>query len=192
MQNDYIRFDEVDDVLASLRLLAELGPKLSSEAWSWKWAIIAAHNGLQGALVCALSGTAGVGALDEHSASAMLDWLEKHSGDPPKERLASFNTLVERGCSSERMSYLGGAPLSLSRQQTKDLRRLNDNFRNNFAHFTPKGWSIERVGLPRIILAAVDAIQHLMKQPQVAYKLEEAQRCDLEQSLASINNVLRS
>ena len=122
----------------------------------------------------------------------MLDWLEKHSGDPPKERLADFNTLIKWGCNSQRMSYLGGVPLSLSDQQRKDLRRLNDEFRNNFAHFTPKGWSIERVGLPRIILTAVDAIHHLMTQPQVAYRLEEAQRCDLEQNLASINIVLRS
>jgi hypothetical protein len=39
---------------------------------------------------------------------------------------------------------------------------LNDEFRNRFSHFTPTGWSIEEAGLPRIVLTAIDAAEHLM------------------------------
>ena len=49
------------------------------------------------------------------------------------------------------MKEFGGAPLQTTQEQDKDFRRLN-NLRTNFAHFTPKGWSIESVGLPRIVL----------------------------------------
>ncbi|HXG79782.1 MAG TPA: hypothetical protein VNJ31_10660, partial [Methyloceanibacter sp.] len=191
MSDNYIHFDEIDDVLASVRLLAQLVPKLPTDPWAWKWVIIAAHNALQGALVCALSGPAGVGALEKQSAGAVLDWFEKRTGNPPKKRLADFNTLVARGCNAERMSYLGAIPLCLDSQQRKDLRRLNDEFRNNFMHFTPKGWSIERIGLPRIILTAVGAIGHLMSQPQVIYKLDDTQRHDMEDNLAMIARALQ-
>ena len=80
----------------------------------------------------------------------------------PKERLASFNDLVDRGCDPERMSYLGGEALNLSESQRADLRKLNDELRNQFSHFKPMGWSIETAGLPRIILTAIDSAVHLM------------------------------
>ncbi|MCJ7598479.1 MAG: hypothetical protein MUO41_07610 [Methyloceanibacter sp.] len=89
------------------------------------------------------------------------------------------------------MSYLGGISLSLDMQQKQDIRRLNDEFRNNFSHFTPKGWSIERIGLPRIVANALDAVAHLMRQPQVAYKLDEQQTRELEKNLASIRIALQ-
>jgi len=36
--------------------------------------------------------------------------------------------------------------------------RLNE-YRNEFIHFTPKGWSLEMGGLPRVCLDALDLIQ---------------------------------
>jgi hypothetical protein len=55
--------------------------------------------------------------------------------------------------------------------QTRDVRRLHREFRNEFAHFVPKGWSIEKAGLPRIIRAALDTTEMLMAHPRVVRKL---------------------
>src|SRR4051794_37959904 len=69
----YLRTDEIADVVAALDLLGAVSPLLLRHPPLWKWLIIAAHNALQGAMVCALSGTAGVGALDNRSRNAVLE-----------------------------------------------------------------------------------------------------------------------
>jgi len=61
----------------------------------------------------------------------------------------------------------------LTRQQCRDIRRLHREFRNNFVHFIPTGWGIEKVGLPRIIGAALDVVEDLMNRRQVTYRMEE-------------------
>ena len=55
-------------------------------------------------------------------------------------------------------------PLVLTGQQCRDIRRLHREFRNNFVHFIPTGWGIEKVGLPRIVGAALDVVEDLMNE----------------------------
>jgi len=85
----------------------------------------------------------------------------------PSEWLASFDELLKR-CRKE----LG---LALEPQQLRDICRLHKHFRNDFAHFTPKGWSIEKEGLPRLIGAALDAVDDLEHFPLVLNR-EDSQR----------------
>jgi hypothetical protein len=54
-----------------------------------------------------------------------------------------------------------GPPLKLSATQIKDLHKLH-YFRNQFAHYAPKGWGIEKEGLPRIVLTASETAERLM------------------------------
>ena len=75
MTEGWVRFDQYEDVLASTDLLALVAPSLREQPSSWKWMIIAAHNGLQGALVCAIRDTSGTNVLKERSAKAKLTWL---------------------------------------------------------------------------------------------------------------------
>jgi hypothetical protein len=67
MSKDFVRVDQIEDVLSSLDLLTLVLPLTRKQASYWKWAIIAAHCGFQGAMVCALAGTSGMGGLDEAS-----------------------------------------------------------------------------------------------------------------------------
>ena len=60
----------------------------------------------------------------------------------------------------------------LTYQQRRDIRRLHREFRNNFIHFIPQGWSIEKVVLPRIIRAALDAAEALMRRDYVTRLLD--------------------
>src|SRR5262249_8675077 len=91
------------------------------------------------------------------------------------EWLANFHTLLSRcTCGSKPL-------LVLSPEQRKDIERLHDHFRNDFAHFIPRSWSIEKAGLPGIMRAALNAVESLRNpwgrlcEPQLA-RLEQAMR----------------
>ena len=81
-------FNEYEDVLASTDLLAIVAPGLRKQPSNWKWMILAAHNGLQGALVCAIQDTSATNILNKDSETKMLNYLEKLDGDQPQEFLA--------------------------------------------------------------------------------------------------------
>src|SRR5215469_805667 len=129
--SDYIRFDEIEDVVVSAELVAHLAPLLDTHPSYWKWVIVAAHNAMQGAMVCALADSTGTSVLDE-SAKKVLDWHNAGMrGDPPDENLASFRRLLNR-CTS------GPEPLlRLTPQQCQDITQLHDHLRNKFTHFLP-------------------------------------------------------
>ena len=182
MASRYIRFDEVEDVLSSLGLLALCAPLVREEPSYWKWAIISAHAALQGAMVCALHDTSGLSVLDKQSARGMREWFDKKIETPPNEKLAHFNTLLQRCCESQ--------PLALSKAQLKDIKRLHEQFRNSFTHFVPQGWSIEKAGLPRIVGAAVDVTERLMAYPNVVHKLSGNKKRRFESYLGTIRTQL--
>jgi hypothetical protein len=183
-ENDYVRFDEREDVVASMDLLKVVAPLLRERPHFWKWMIVGAQSALQGAMVCALVDTTGTSVLRKQSAAEMLQWLEDRSenpGKPPIEWLASFGVLLDK-CVD--------AGLELTAKQREDINRLHNYFRNNFMHFTPKGWSIEKAGLPRIIGAALDATERLMAVPKVAIHLDAVQQQRLQTAFASVRESL--
>src|SRR6266852_1734859 len=166
MMHGYIRYDEIEDVLTSTDLLALIAPRLDLQPSYWKWMIVAAQNGLQGAIVCALHDAIGVSVLTDKSARAVLKWHEQNAELYPTERLADFLTLLRRFCRQN-----PAAKESVTRLQIRDIYRLHRHFRNGFEHFTPKSWSIETVGLPRIIGTALDFIEVAMRNEKVIYRL---------------------
>jgi hypothetical protein len=187
MAKQFVRFDEIDDVLSSLDLLALVAPLLRREPSYWKWAIIAAHEGLQGAMVCSICDTSGISVLDEQSAKALQKYFEAEEGEHPKERLADFMTLLSR---SQKAELMDSRPLKLSRAQTDDIQKLHKHFRNNFAHFVPKSWSIEKAGLPRLVGTALDVIEILMAHQRVLFKLTGNKKRHLAQRFNAIRRQL--
>jgi hypothetical protein len=148
MPENYVRFDEYEDVLASTELLATVFD-LKNKSALWKWTILAAHNGAQGALVCAIKDTSGTNILDKRSAIAMLGWFEKSDEDQPRQHLDRFVVLLKK--------YKKKYPVpGLPNQQIKNLCKLNNEFRNNFVHFIPQGWSIDEAIFPPLIESALD------------------------------------
>jgi hypothetical protein len=155
-----LQFDEIENVLASLDLLAMLSPLVKQRRLRshWKWIIVGAHDALQGALVCAIADTTGTNVLSKKSSKKMLNWLEDTSKAYPGEYMADFETLLKR------------AAVTLPPADAKDIKALH-GLRNDFAHFTPKGWSIELAGLPRIIDTALRLVEQLMQSDQVQYRM---------------------
>jgi hypothetical protein len=166
MARDYVTYDEIEDVLTSTDLLALVTPQLSKQPAYWKWAIIAAQNGLQGAIVCALHDSIGISALTDKSRRVVLKWLESGQGKEPPKRLADFWTLFWRYCRENPT-----AKEKVTRRQVRDIRRLHREFRNSFEHFIPETWSIEKAGLPRIVGTAIDFIEIVMQHDKVVSRL---------------------
>lgn len=160
MARNWVSFNEYEDVLASTDLLALIVPQLKPRPTNWKWVILAAHNGLQGALVCAIQDTSGTNILAKKSEKETLQWLDDGQGGEPTQFLADFKTLIDK--------YQSKYPNSqITTGQLENVRKLHDEFRNNFAHFTPKSWLIEIAMLPSIVTDALDLIEMAMREPQV-------------------------
>jgi hypothetical protein len=178
MGKHYIRFDEIEDVLTSVDLIALTVPLARTKPSYWKWIIIGAQNGFQGAMVCLLAGTSGIDVLDKRSAKRVAAWHDDMTGPYPTERLADFEELLDR----VRNRPIGRS-LTLTESELEDIKRLHGMLRNNFAHFRPKGWSIERAGLPRIVSVALDGIEKIMFGDELSYKLSGNRRRRLRKGL---------
>jgi hypothetical protein len=98
MADDYIRFDEVADVLASLEMLALVAPTLCESPFNWKWAILGAHSAMQGAMVCAYEDSSDpFSILTKTPATERWEWLQgDHPEDQPAERLEPFLQLFKK------------------------------------------------------------------------------------------------
>jgi len=183
MAGNWVRFDEYEDVLASTDLLALVAPKLLKQPSSWKWMILAAHNGLQGALVCAIKDTSNTNILEKGSATKVLNYLETLEGDEPQEKLADFITLLKR--------YRKKYPCNgITTEQLRRIHKFHKKFRNNFAHFVPTGWLIEVAILPAIIDSAVELIEMAMQQPQVVMHLSGNKKRRLAKNVAATRTAL--
>jgi hypothetical protein len=182
--NEYVHFDEREDVLSSLELLTVVVPLVGQRPQLWKWVVIAAQSALQGAMVCALVDSTGTSVLTKKSALSMLNFLQDHSerSDVPREELERFEPLPKK-CETE----LG---LAVDAKEREDILRLHSHFRNSFIHFTPKGWGIEKAGLPRIVGAAMNVLEMLMAMDVMGVRLEESQAVRLRSSLAGIRSSL--
>jgi hypothetical protein len=190
--DNYVRYDEIEDVLASTHLLAIVIPRLNQEPSLWKWAVIAAHNALQGAIVCALHDSIGVSVLTDKSARSVLKLhdqsnpLQGSLKDYPREHLEQFWPLAWRLCrQNPRIRE------QITRAQIRDIRKLQRR-RNEFEHFTPKGWSIEKADLSKIIGTAIEVIEVAMQHDKVTYRLTEDQVRRLSSNLGAVRTGLNS
>jgi hypothetical protein len=129
----------------------------------------------------ALSARHITGALTNESKKDLIAFLETNGGDYPQLKIDVFTALLKR----VRDPKILGEPLVLDDGQAEDLFRLH-NYRNDFAHFKPESWSIAFHDLPRMVLVAVEATDHLMRL-RVAF-LSEDQGPRLQASLKTIRS----
>jgi hypothetical protein len=192
----WLRIDEREDAIISFEHCAKAISLVSREPANWKWCLLSGHNGAQGALVCTLSGTAGIGAYERRSQREWLAYFESSRGNrqpqPPKIRLADFMELVRRARHPEPMAEFGSGPIELTDAEFKDLQLLN-SLRRGLTHFDPCGWSIEIAGLPRIISAAAKVGRIcLLGHPTNVLRLEPDQRVRISAALEDIDREART
>ncbi len=183
--NSWLRIDERTDVLASLAVCLTCLQKVNEHPIFWKQVLVSLHNGLQGALVCHLSGTAQMGALDEKSLRKTHEWHEKdragkieyelsyedgwqvhraksESDEFPPQRLADAKTLFSRLCDETMRAEAAGSMIVVTEGQINSFERLH-SLRNGLSHFAPAGWSIELAGLPKITLDCLTVVRSIFE-----------------------------
>ena len=182
----YVHTDERHDVLASLEHCARCLADAERSNGVWKWVVLSLHSALQGAMVCHLSGTARVGAL---TPASVCEWRKWHERDrrgeiariddgvdelglpvrrirdpadrPPRDWVASPPVLFRRLASeSERIESGCGQVIEITPAQRKSFERLNA-LRNDFTHFSPRGWSIEIQLIRDVVPDILDVIAQI-------------------------------
>lgn len=146
--NYYLRTDELVEAVKGLEMFLSNIRKVKKDLYFWKWAIIALHNSVQGFMVCALRGTNGIAVLTPECAKA---WLEAYENNTtyPKEILDDFLNLYKKIKGNYMLRYGHSKKFVPKGQEGRSIKKLN-GLRNEFIHFTPKGWLLEISGLPQI------------------------------------------
>lgn len=136
-------------------------------------------------MACNLGGTSALGGLDEKSRKGMLGYMELDDPDgavPPKQRLATFDTLLKWIQDPKRVT--DGTTWKISKAQRKTLNFLT-YLRNEFTHFKINGWSIGKGGMPETVGVALEGIETLMLgSPRVRRHMEDGQLETFRKTLA--------
>lgn len=144
--------------MRSLEWAAGQSSLIAADPYLWKWALVSLHNAVQGILVLALWDGNGLQTMKPKLAAKWLKALEG-SGPFPGDRLDDFLSLYEKSKDVSSFHLVGAKPFVPGASHDRSMERLNE-FRNEFIHFTPKGWALELAGLPDICLDVLEIIRH--------------------------------
>ena len=110
----------------------------------------------------------------------------------PRTYMATPQTLFAR-LSKEKLRFESGcgAVLSVTPDQRRSFKKLNE-LRNQFAHFTPLGWSIEVSGLPKIFSDIIEIISLIASDPWPFRHLRSDTKSEMDSALYEIFHRLRS
>lgn len=184
----YLRTDEQEEALRSLEWAELQARSLSSDPYSWKWVLIALHNAAQGFMVLALWNGNGLLALRPKTAKKWIDAYER--GEPyPTEKLDDFLSLYKKVKERTNFHTIGAEPFAATERHDYSLSRLNE-FRNTFTHFTPKGWSLELAGLPRICLDTLELMNSIGLQSTAVLWYMPTRRLRAERALKRMTKTL--
>lgn len=163
----YLRTDEELEAANAMHMTAEFAYGLEANLHLWRWVIIALHNAAQGIMVLSLRHGNGLLALTDESYAAWMSAYEKNETPPPEkldtpppEKLDTYLNLYKKVKHKECGQIGGNSRFIPHGSEGGDIKRLN-SLRNDFIHFTPKGWSLEVNGLPRICLATARLVSFL-------------------------------
>lgn len=131
---------------------------ITSDNYNWKWLLISLHGAVQGIMVLALWNGNGLLTLRDGGAKKWMTAYETCAPYPP-DKLDSFLSFYKKVKDKDKFHTVGAGPFHAGPSHDKSMEQLND-IRNQFIHFTPKGWSLELAGLPRICTDALDVIKY--------------------------------
>lgn len=161
----WLRTDTHNEAISALKMANKCLEFLNEDIYYWKYILLTIHESLQSFMVLALKGTNNLNVLTKKSKEEWIQAYEKRrEGEEvsfPKERLDKFSDLFKKIQRKGMLYHVPGLKYSPTAAQKKSVKRLHVEFRNNFIHFTPKGWSIEVLGLPQICLDCLEVIYFL-------------------------------
>lgn len=153
----YLRTDEREEAVRSLEWAEAQSRLVSNDPYMWKWILVSLHNAVQGFMVLSLWNGNGLLTLSSKGATRWLD-AYNNGGPYPIDKLDKFLNLYAKVKDNSNFHFVDSSAFIPGTTHDVSFERLNE-FRNEFIHFTPKGWSLELQGLPRVGLDALDLIQ---------------------------------
>ncbi|WP_138422681.1 hypothetical protein [Maritimibacter alexandrii] len=201
----YYEIDEFEDVIGSLKALAAAVGDNPSKL-EVKWSFLAAHSALQGACVCILTDTRGLGALTRDSEKALSEYLEARSqeamrnavgGKPitiplpayPETRMANLRNLARRLPDDVRFNVANSGERSES-EEDEHLTLLS-RWRDEFTHYPPQSWSIEVAFVVPILETTISKIEQISSHR--AYKrFNRFSETEIEALIGSIRKTLKA
>ena len=184
MQNDnYLRTNEYDDVLGSIRHAIVCSRLVENDPQAYKWGILALHSALQGACVCHLvDSIAPLGVV--YNQQEWIDYFNNRDENKrPKTKLKSLPELLNALQNSD--TYKNGK-IEISKKEYDRLKYFNDKIRNQFVHFEPQGWSLEISGLPDFACLIAKIIKEIHSKGYAFCHLHDDEQTDLINNLEEL------
>ena len=198
----YVDIDDQRDVITTLEICSLCLSKVSQNSSVWKWVIISFHNAIQGAMVCHLSGTANIGALNDNY---VKKWVKRQeqignqinrgnstSGDGmPNRFLADAKELFNRlGSESNRKEAACGEIIPISHNQEKSYIWLHKT-RNQLTHFSLNELSIELKWLNIVVIDLLEVIEKIAEDSWTFRSFSEREHKRLELTIANLRRQIK-
>lgn len=195
---NYLRFDEKSNTYDSLEKLSFFLDNIQNNLNFWKWAIIALHNSLYGAMILALQGSNQTRVIEINK--AFLKELKKKYGITQINvndcrqigkiwqlgRLITFPEAFKRIQQEKYMKLNNNSNVFRARENySKAIKFINEYLRNSFMHFKPGGWSIYIENLKEIFKDCLEIIEFCLFQSGNV-RLEENERQLFQEILKKI------
>ena len=186
MEN-YLRIDGKENATDSLQKAAEFLKNTKSDPLYWKWFIVAIHHAIYHFMLLALQNTdlSGIWKEPEKLVDRGLS-REVIDTENSQNKLVGFVEAFERIQETTRMSgYVNAKPFIANAGHKEAATRLNTILRNNFAHFSPKGWSIEISFIVEAVSPMLEVVEFLVLNSGRLF-LDEQQRNGVQSDIAQI------
>jgi hypothetical protein len=167
----WLRIDTLSNAVDYLNRATEFIRESEREIYAWKWAVISLHGALYSFAICAIKGT------DDTSVT-----YETKKGE---RMLIGFNESLRRCKDADYMRHIyNSVPLTLTAEQERSIELLKDEYRGNFEHFKPMGWSIEMHDLPIMAIEVLGVIKYLATDTGYStVHIQEQQRAEISKSI---------
>ena len=170
----YYRADEETEASEALAAALRFSSDIDVNPHGWRWTLIALHSAVQGFMVLSLRHGNGLLALSPKCLAAWLTAHEAGLGAYPHEKLDTYLGLYAKVKNKQHGTVGGNERFVPKGSQGRNIKRLH-TLRNEFVHFTPKGWSLEICGLPRIVIDCLALISFLgWETPNIFWHNQDA------------------
>ena len=171
----WLRIDETEDAVDNIEMVHHFLVQLHGPI-RWKWAILSLHQALYGFAV---------GATKPSDSSLALKKPED-----PESQLISIWTALDRAKDPDWMPRIDWNPLVTSTAEDEAIDKIVNEFRNEFAHFRPQGWSIEVSGMPSLFIHVLRVIRHLALDSNTILFIPDELRDRTERALSRLDTLL--
>jgi len=159
----WLETDEYEEVRETLKSLLHFHDLSKRDVAYWKWVFVALHNLVQGCMVIALTGTSGLGALNPAiEKRRRIAWSKGEPQPREQDKLLRFLELYEKIKMQDTLEAASGGQYAGSESHDYSMKKIND-LRNEFIHFTPKGWYLDLAGAVQIISDCLDVAEFLVE-----------------------------